>query len=302
MQTNQTPSTFKSGFVSVMGRPNVGKSTLINKLLEQKITAVSPRPQTTRKRQLGILTSEHSQIIFIDTPGIHNPRHKLGNKMNEEAKNTLQDCDLILFVVDASEPPTEEDQTLSDIIAELNPPVQTLLVINKIDRLEREVLASRENEFSHLLPDNDSISVSSIYETNLDILLAKVEEHLPLGPSYYPEDQVTDIYERDIAADMVRVAALHLLRDEVPHGIAIRIDSFKERSDYGAYIEATILVERESHKGIVIGKGGKMLKKIGSFARTEIEKMTGRKIYLRLWVKVRKNWRNDENMLNRFGY
>jgi GTP-binding protein Era len=293
---------FRSGFVAVMGKPNVGKSTLINALLGQKIAAVSPRPQTTRKRQLGILTLENAQIIFVDTPGVHKPLHKLGVKMNTHALETLQECDLILFIVDASAPPDEEDGLLSAALTQIERPRPVILALNKLDRLEDSQLLARQTEFAELAPLANPMAISAARGDNLDLLLRVIVKQLPEGPEYYPRDQVTDLYEREIAADLIREAALNLLRDEVPHGIAIRIDQFTERETHGAYIEATIFVERESHKGIVIGQGGSMLKQIGTSARQEIERMSGRKVFIRLRVKVRKNWRNDERVLRWFGY
>jgi GTP-binding protein Era len=293
---------FRAGFVAVMGKPNVGKSTLINRLLQQKIAAVSPRPQTTRKRQMGILTLEEAQVIFIDTPGVHKPIHKLGESMNQEALDTLQESDLILFVGDVSQPPDEEDQMLADQVNSLGRPVSVLMALNKIDRVEEELLEENAEAFKLLLPQAEPILISATQGENLDRLLSEIVAKLPKGMPFFPEGQVTDLYEREIAADLIREAALYLLRDEVPHGIAIRIDQYTERNQSGAYIEATIFVEKESHKGIVIGQGGSMLKEIGTRARHEIEAMSGRKVFLRLRVKVRKNWRDDENVLRWFGY
>lgn len=288
--------------MAVMGKPNVGKSTLINALMGQKITAVSPRPQTTRKRQLGILSLESAQIIFVDTPGLHQPRHKLGEYMNQEAADTLEESDLILFMVDASNPPDEEDQILANLIKEIRNLPATLMVLNKIDRIDIEEIEEVQKKFQSLVPQSQPILISATRGDNQDELLDKITQMLPEGPPFFPPDQVTDLYEREIAADLIREAALVILRDEVPHSIAIRIDQFTERGEHGAYIEATIFVERESQKGIVIGKGGKMLKRIGTAARHEIEAMSGRKVFLQLRVKVRKNWRNDKNVLRWFGY
>jgi GTP-binding protein Era len=298
----QPEATFKAGFVAVMGRPNVGKSTLVNALMGQKIAAVSPRPQTTRKRQLGILTSAAAQVIFIDTPGVHQPRHKLGENMNQEALAILEEADLILFLVDAGEPPGDEDRLLAGFLTRLRRPVETILGLNKADLVAADDLPARRAEYLSLLPAAAPLAFSARTGEGLDALLAAILTRLPEHPPFFPDEQVTDLYERDLAADLIREAALNLLRDEIPHGIAIRIDQFQERGEQGAYIEATVFVERESHKPIVIGQGGAMLKKIGSAARLEIEKMSGRKVYLRLRVKVRKNWRDDEKVLRWFGF
>ena len=280
-----------------MGRPNVGKSTLVNALLGQKVAAVSPRPQTTRRRQLGILTTEHAQIVFIDTPGVHQPKHKLGEGMNADARQALEHSDLVLFLVDAAEPPTEEDQLLAGWLAEIGRPEKVLLVLNKLDAITPEVLAERQAAYQSLLPGVEVLAISATRGDEREALLARMAARLPEGTPFYPDEQITDLYERDIAADLVREACLIFLRDEVPHGIAVRIDEYQERGEQGAYIVATLFVERESHKGIVIGQNGGMLKKIGSAARREIEAMSGRKVFLELRVKVRKNWRDDEKMV-----
>lgn len=297
---------FRSGFIAVMGRPNVGKSTLVNALMGQKIAAVSPRPQTTRKRQMGILTlnepDRQLQAVFVDTPGLHQPRHKLGALMNQEAVRTLEESDLILFVADASEPPTAEDQMLFDLLADLKRPTPTILALNKIDLVDAETLAARRQAFQAGAPAALLIPIAAANGDGLSELLKQIFARLPESPPFFPEEQLTDLFERDIAADLIREAALNLLRDEVPHGIAVRIDQYTERGDQGAYIEATLFVERESHKGIVIGGGGQMLKKLGSLARQEIESMSGRKVYLQLKVKVRKDWRDDDKVLRNFGY
>lgn len=302
LNEHNLPPGFRSGFVAIMGRTNVGKSTLVNTALGQTITPISPRPQTTRRRQLGILTLENAQIIFIDTPGLHRPLHKLGERMVQEAEEALQDCDLILFMVDVASPPTEDDRRLAQQIQALQRAHQTLLVMNKVDLLSPEQIAAQEQVYHRLAPEAEAIKISALQGQSVQELIARLIERLPEGPLYYPPDQITDFYERDIAADLIRAAALNNLRDEVPHGIAVRIDQYKERNEHGAYIQATLFVERESHKPIVIGKDGAMLKKIGSEARLEIEAMSGRKVFLDLRVKVRENWRNDENALRLFGF
>lgn len=290
----------------MMGRPNVGKSTLINAILRQKIAAVSPRPQTTRKRQMGILTfsqeNMYVQAVFMDTPGIHQPHHKLGELMNRDASQTLEESDLILFVADASQSPQAEDQLLFELIRSVKRSVPIILALNKMDLVSTDRLQTHTSAFLDSLPFAKPIPISATQGENLDELIQTIVQLLPEGEPFFPEDQLTDLYERDLAADMIREAALNLLRDEVPHGIAIRIDQYTEREDHGAYIEATLFVERESHKPIVIGQSGSMLKKIGTAARQEIEAMSGRKVFLKIQVKLRKNWRDDDSVLKRFGY
>jgi GTP-binding protein Era len=285
-----------------MGRPNVGKSTLINGLLGQKVSAVSPRPQTTRRRQLGILTLDRAQIIFVDTPGVHHPRHKLGESMNRVAREALADSDLVLFMVDASEMPNDDDRLLARLVADLNCSEKALLILNKIDLVDPKDLPGRQAAYQELLSLADALLISALRGDNRESLQEAIIDRLPEGPLYYPEDQVTDFYERDIVADLIREAALIHLREEVPHGIAIRIDDYVDRGEHTAYIAATLFIERESHKAIVIGQGGTMLKKIGSTARQQIEALTQRKVFLELRVRVRKSWRDDENALQSFGF
>jgi len=290
-------SDYKVGFVAVMGRPNVGKSTLINALIGQKVAAVSPRPQTTRRRQEGIYTTENYQIIFIDTPGVHQPRSKLGERMNIDARSALEHCDLVLFMVDASQMPSDEDKQLGSILHSAVRTERVLLVLNKIDLVQDSQIPDAQAAYQGLIPTNDCILISATRGDNRDALVTKIVAHLPTGEPFYPEEQVTDLFERDITADLIREACLYNLRYEVPHGIVVRIDEFTERNEQGVYIEATIFVERESHKGIAIGQNGQMLKKIGTAARIEIEAMSGKKVYLLLRVKVRKNWRDDEKLV-----
>lgn len=296
-------SDYRSGFIAVMGRPNVGKSTLINRLLGQTIAAVSPKPQTTRLQQLGILTTESAQLVFIDTPGLHNPQHRLGEYMNEAARQALDDCDLGLLLVNASKiPPDPEDHLLGKILRESGVQIPFMLVLNKIELVLPPDRAPARQAYQPLLPEADLISISARTGEGIDQLLSKLIQSLPEGPPLYPEDQITDLYEREIAADLIRAAAMLHLHYELPHSIAVRMDEFKERGDQGAYIAATIFVERDSQKGIVIGEKGKMIKEISISARKEIEAMSGRKVYLDLRVKVRPNWRNDDNALRLFGF
>lgn len=294
--------TFKAGYVSVLGRPNVGKSTLMNALLGQKVAAVSPKPQTTRRNQLGILTTDAAQIIFVDTPGVHERRSKLGDFMNADAFYALDDGDVLLFLVDASAPPTEEDRGLAARLSARQRQQPLLLVLNKVDLLSSDERGGRRQQYGGLVEATQTVEISAVSREGLPALLETLVGLLPEGEAFYPPDQVTDLWERQIAADLIREAALQHLREEVPHGIAIRIDEFLERGESGAKIDATIFVERDSHKGIVVGEGGRMIKKIGQTAREEIERMSERKIFLELRVKVNEGWRDDERELERMGY
>lgn len=296
------PGDYRAGFVAMLGRPNVGKSTLMNAFLGQKVAAVSPRPQTTRQRQLGILTEKSYQIIFMDTPGIHQPVHKLGEYMNQVAEDSLRDADVILWIVDASVNPAREDYLISERLKAIGGSGPVILALNKVDLLREDQITERRELYRQLADFDTIVPVSATTGAGRDDLLAAITADLPISPPLYDPEQVTDFYERDIAAELIREAALLHLRDEIPHGIAVRIDEFTERGEQGAYIHATLLVERESHKGIVIGRGGEMLKKIGSTARIEIEAMSGRKVFIELRVKVNQNWRNKPDALRWLGY
>jgi GTP-binding protein Era len=241
-------------------------------------------------------------MIFVDTPGIHKPHHKLGEYMNAAARRALEDADLLLAVFDLSATPTEDDERVVERIRALDPGPPTLAALNKVDTLKPALLSKRLAAFTALLPQTETMAISALRGDGCQELLDRLLAMLPAGPRYYPEDEITDAFERDIAADLIRAAALHLLRDEVPHSIAVSIEDYKERNQHGAYIRAILFVERQSQKGIVIGKKGAMLKEIGIFSRRLIEEMSGRKVYLDLHVKVLPKWRNDENALRRFGF
>lgn len=295
-------SSHRSGFVAVVGRPNVGKSTLLNALLGQKVAGVSPWPQTTRRRQMGILTLPAAQILFLDTPGWHDPKNHLDEAMIRASADSITEADVVLFVADLTEPAAGEDRELAEWVRKNKPAAPVVLALNKSDAVSAEIREAREAEFAALLPDAERRVISARQGEGLPALLEAVAARLPEGPILYPEEEITDLSEREITADLVREAALRNLRAEVPHGVAVRVDQYRERGEDGAYIEATLFVERESHKAIVIGRGGLMLKKIGSDARRKIEEMSGRKVFLELRVKVLPGWRNRRDALLRLGY
>lgn len=301
MSSEQQKKSFRSGFIAVVGRPNVGKSTLINSLMGQKLLIMSDKPQTTRNQLLCILTNDSSQMLFLDTPGIHKPKHKLGEYMVSQAEKTLRDVDLSLFVVDATEERGPGENFILEYLAKSNVPV--ILVINKVDLLPGpEAVLSVINRYAHTVPFVAVVPVSALEKTNLGKLTELIEAQLPEGPMLYPADMVTDQPERFIAAEIIREKLLHVMRDEVPHALAVEIDEMKTRENEDVYIRANVYVERESQKGIVIGAGGQVLKDVGRLARQEIETMVGNRVYLELWVKVRKDWRNKSGSLRSFGY
>lgn len=294
--------TFKSGFVTIIGRPNVGKSTLLNLLAGEKISIISSKPQTTRNTIKTIITEEDSQIVFIDTPGIHKPQTKLGEYMVNVAESSLNEVDLILFMVDASfDKPGAGEQYIVDQLMNLKTPV--FLIINKIDLVKKEQLLSIISAYSKLMNFREIIPVSAANSEGGDIILREIKKLLPEGPKYFPDDVLTDQPEKVIAAELIREKILNLLSEEVPHGTGVEVLSFKERQGRELVdIQATIYCEKETHKGIIIGKEGKMLKKIGMQSRGEIEKLLGVKVNLQLWVKVKSDWRNSDNMLKTLGY
>jgi GTP-binding protein Era len=299
---DETPEGHKSGFVAVIGRPNVGKSTLMNRIVGQKVAIVSPKPQTTRSRILGILTHQDVQVIFVDTPGIHRPHHKLGQAMVATATRAVPDADVVLFVADVSALPTDEDRLIAELIPQ-HTQAPVILVLNKMDLLPPEEVQPHTEAYWALVPyHREWMMTIATQGVNLDELLALIVGVLPEGPRYYPGDQVTDQTEREIAAELIREQVLRHTYEEVPHAVAVAVEAFEERESGAVYVEAKVFVERESHKGIIIGRRGQMLRQIGAAARQEIERMTGGPVYLDLWVKVRKGWRRDEQALRRLGY
>lgn len=295
------PPDHHSGFVTLVGKPNVGKSTLLNAWLGYKVAAVSSKPQTTRNRLLGILTRPDAQVIFIDTPGIHLPRTRLGEYMVATARRAVPDADVVLFMVDVSKPPTRADQEVARLTREV-PDTAIILVLNKVDLVSPEGAETHRAAYEALGTFTASVPISALSGHNRDELLEETIALLPPGPRYYPADQITDQQERFVAAELIRERALELLQQEVPHALAVVVQDFKERENGVVYIAATLYTERESQKGIVIGRDGAMLKRIGREARLALEQFLETKVYLELWVKVRKNWRRDERFLRQLGY
>lgn len=291
---------FKSGFATLIGRPNVGKSTLMNQLIGQKIAITSNKPQTTRNKIQTVYTSSEGQIVFLDTPGLHKAKNKLGEYMVKAAKNTFDEVDIILWLVEADPYIGAADKQISLMLKDVKVPV--VLVINKIDKIKKEEVLPVIDSFRKLYDFADIVPVSARNGDNTDDLINVIFSYLKPGPMFYDEDVVTDQPMRQIAAEIIREKALYCLNEEIPHGIAVTIEKMKERSNGLMDIEATIICERESHKGIIIGKGGSMLKKIGSTARFELEKMMEQQVNLKLWVKVRKEWRDSDLFLKNFGY
>ena len=290
---------YRSGFVTLIGRPNVGKSTLMNYLVGQKIAITSKKPQTTRNRIQTVLTTEEGQIVFVDTPGIHKAKNTLGEYMVNVARQTLNEVDVILWLVEPTTFIGAGEQHIIERLKKVNTPV--ILVINKIDSVKKEEILKAIAAYKDQMEFAEIVPVSARSGENAGELLKTVMKYLPYGPQYYDEDTVTDQPERQIVAELIREKALHCLEDEIPHGIAVTIESMKRKGKV-THIEATIICERDSHKGIIIGKQGNMLKKIGSTARYEIEKMLECQVNLKLWVKVKKDWRDSEYLMKNFGY
>ena len=290
---------YKSGFVTLIGRPNVGKSTLMNYLIGQKIAITSNKPQTTRNRIQTVLTTEEGQIVFVDTPGIHKAKNKLGEYMVNVAERTLNEVDVVLWLVEPSTFIGAGEKHIAEQLGRVNTPV--VLVINKVDMVKKEEVLTFIDAYRKIYDFAAIVPVSARSGENTEELVKVIMKFMPYGPQFYDEDTITDQPERQIVAELIREKALHALNDEIPHGIAVAIDSMKYRKKI-VDIDATIICERDSHKGIIIGKQGAMLKKIGSTARFEIEKMLDLKVNLKLWVKVKKDWRDSDFLIKNFGY
>ena len=306
IEVNETKETSqkKAGFATIIGRPNVGKSTIMNRMIGQKIAITSYKPQTTRTKIRTIYTGEEGQIVFLDTPGIHESRTKLGAYMVKAAKGTLKEVDVILWLVEPRQKISEEDKAIIELLKEVKTPV--IVVINKIDKVKKAELLPIIDEYAHLGVFHEIIPVSARTGDGVDQLMKDIFDLLPVGEPFYDEDMVTTQTEREIAGEIIREKALRLLQEEVPHGIAVTIESMKMRSRRGkddiCDIDASIICEREGHKRIVIGKGGEMLRKIGTDARRDIENMLQCQVNLKLWVKVRRDWKDDDTQMRSFGY
>ncbi|GAB3795397.1 GTPase Era [Virgibacillus kimchii] len=293
-------TTFKSGFIAIIGRPNVGKSTFMNKVIGQKIAIMSDKPQTTRHKIQGVLTEEDNQMVFIDTPGIHKPKHKLGDFMVNLAENTLNEVDAILFMINAEEGYGKGDQYILDRLQKVNSPVY--LLINKIDLVHPDDLFPLIDQYKDKYDFQEIIPISALQGNNINRLLEILKRNFPEGPQYYPSDQVTDHPERFLMGELIREKVLELTREEIPHSIAVVIEHIEQRDSDTLFIQATIITERKTQKGILIGKQGSMLKSIGKKARQDIENLLGTKVFLELWVKVKKDWRNRQQQLQEYGF
>ena len=300
MEENQETN-FRSGFVALIGKPNVGKSTLLNRLMGQPIAGISAKPQTTRRRQLGIFTAEGYQIVFVDTPGLTDAKDKLAKSINSEVQFALKDSDLLLLLVDASNPLDAMDGKLLDAIQACKTETPVLIVFNKADRLNKAGFAQLSALYREKLPNAHALQISALDGSGVKAMLDEIVGLLPLGPQYFPDEQITEDYERDIAAEMIRAVCMDMLTEEMPYSIATQVQSYKERENGTLYIDATIYVERDSQKAIVIGRKGQMIRQIGTKAREVLEKATGQKVFLELIVKVQKDWKNDQAFLKQIG-
>lgn len=298
---NEKQQEHKSGFISIIGRPNVGKSTFLNRVIGQKIAIMSDKPQTTRNKVQGVLTTEDSQLIFIDTPGIHKPKHKLGDFMMKVATNTLKEVDIVLFMVNAEEGYGRGEEFIIEKFQNVKTPI--FLVINKIDQIHPDDLLNIIESYKEKHQFAEIIPISALEGNNVETLLTQIKKYLPEGPQFYPADQVTDHPEHFIVSELIREKALHLTREEIPHSLAVVIERMIKMDDKDVvHVMATVIVERDSQKGIIIGKQGSMLKEIGKRARVDIENLLGSKVFLELWVKVQKDWRNKMSQLRDFGF
>lgn len=301
MQNNGDENGYRSGFISIIGRPNVGKSTFLNRVIGQKIAIMSDKPQTTRNKIQGVLTVNDAQMIFIDTPGIHKPKHKLGDFMMKVAQNTLKEVDLILFMVNAEEGFGRGEEFILEKFQTVNTPI--FLVINKIDQIHPDELLPIIQSYKDKYDFKEIVPISALEGNNVERLLDQIKSFLPEGPQYYPADQVTDHPERFIITELIREKALHLTREEIPHSLAVVLDKMERQTGKDIiHVMATVIVERDSQKGIIIGKQGSMLKEIGKRSRVDIENLLGSKVYLELWVKVQKDWRNKMSQLRDYGF
>jgi len=292
--------TFKSGFVAIVGKPNVGKSTLINDFLGCKLSIVTPKPQTTRKKIMGVLTKEEYQIVFYDTPGIMEPKYELQKYMVKEAYEAIEDADVILMMAEPFEPPAEKDKDFFEKLSHLNIPV--ILAINKIDLVEKDCLIPILSAYNQRFNFAEIVPISALKGTNLDLMLNLVVKYLPEGEPFYPDDYMTDYNERFLASEIIREKVFEFYGEEIPYSTTVEIEEFKEREAGKDFIKAIIFVERDSQKGIIIGENGKAIKRVGVIAREEIENQTGRKVYLELWVKVMEKWRKDKKKMYKLGY
>ncbi|MDF1471518.1 GTPase Era [Staphylococcus epidermidis] len=290
----------KSGFVSIIGRPNVGKSTFVNRVIGHKIAIMSDKAQTTRNKIQGVMTRDDAQIIFIDTPGIHKPKHKMGDYMMRVAKNTLSEIDAIMFMVNVNEDIGRGDEYIMEMLKNVKTPI--FLVLNKIDLVHPDTLMPKIEQYQSYMDFTDIIPISALEGLNVDHFIDVLKSFLPEGPKYYPDNQISDHPEQFVVSEIIREKILHLTSEEIPHAIGVNVDRMIKEDEDRVRIEATIYVERDSQKGIVIGKGGKKLKEVGKRARRDIEMLLGSKVYLELWVKVQRDWRNKVNFIRQIGY